>query len=274
MAIGILAGYSTGLEALIPVLLRRMEQDEQPVREACRAALYRIRPSALSPAAVPALIAGLATRDAVARRRLVALLSGLSPDPRAAVPALIRVLQDPDESDEVSMEGRVSSYEGPAQQAAEALGRIAPGTPAAGEAISALAQVVRSGPPPRRAAAAEALARFGPAAASTVPALIGFLRETLSAKEATDAGDAAATALGRIAPGIPEAPSAVTALTDALKSGSASTRGGALRALGSFGPAAATAIAPVREIEKNDPTPNIREAAADTLKAIAGLAKE
>jgi HEAT repeat protein len=271
MAIGILAGYSTGLDTLIPLLLRHMERDEPPVSDACRAALNRIRPSALGPAAIPALIAGLETRDRDMRLRLVSLMSGLRPDPRTSVPALIKVLREPEDSDQISM-GRALSvtYEGPPQQAAEALGRIAPGTPAAGEAIAALVEVVRSGPPPRRGAAAEALAEFGPAAASTVPSLISFLQETVSSKETSDAGDVAAKALGRIAPGTPEAPAAMTALKAALKSGSASTRGGAVRALGSFGPAAAPALDLVRAMVKNDPTPNVREAAASALKAIAG----
>ena len=49
----------------------------------------------------------------------------------------------------------------PAWAAAQALGKIAPGTPSAGEVIEALTEVVRTGHPYRRVAAAHALGEFG-----------------------------------------------------------------------------------------------------------------
>jgi HEAT repeat protein len=275
IAVGILATYSSGLDPLVPVLLRHLEQDEPAVHDACSTALGRIEPSALTSAVIPNLIAGLGNHDRDVRKHLVTLLGGLKPDPRLAVPPLIKVLHETDESDLATVAGRTISiaYEGPAQEAAKVIGRIAPGTPAADEAISALADVVRSGPPKRRAAAAEALGKFGPAAARTIPAMLAYLHESLSSKEATVDGASAAEALGRIAPGTSSAPEAVTALTTALKCDSASTRRGALRALKSFGPAAAQAIEVLRSIEKNDPTPNVRKDAASTLEAILGKVK-
>jgi HEAT repeat protein len=275
IAVGVLAGYANGLDPFVPVLLRHLEHDEPSMRDACRHALGRIRPSALSSASIPVLIAGLGSRDRDVRRHLVSLLAGRDPDPRTAVPALIKVVREPDDSDWATMEGRAMSmsYEGPAQEAAKAIGRLAPGTPAAAEAMTALADIVRSGPAQRRAAAAEALGRFGPAAAQAVPDLIAYLQAAASSKEGTDDGASAAEALEQIAPGTPAAVAAVPALTDALRSDSVSTRGGALRALRSFGAAAAPAVESLRTLEKNDPTPKIRKDAAATLEAIQGKLK-
>jgi HEAT repeat protein len=273
IALRILATYANGLDPLLPLLLRHVESAEPAMRDACRNALGRIEPSALSPASIPAVISGLGNRDRNVRRRMVSLLGELGPDPRKAVPALVKVLCEPEDSDQRTMEGRAMaiSYEGPAQDAAEALARIAPGTPAADEAKTALADVVRSGPTPRRAAAAEALGQFGSAAARTVPILVAYLKA--ADKEGTVDGASAAEALGRIAPGTPEATSAVSGLTEALKSASVSTRAGALRALRSFGQAAAPASAAVSEIAERDPVPNLRKDAAATLTAIQAKAK-
>jgi HEAT repeat protein len=275
IAASILASYSSGLDPLLPVLIRHLEKDESSVRDACRTALGRIRPSSLTAGAIPSVIEGLGNGDRDVRRHMVSLLAGLKPDPRAAVPVLINVLREPDDSDEATAEGRSMSvaYEGPAQQAADAIGRIAPGTPAAGEAIAALAEVVRSGPAKRRAAAAEALGRFGKAAAQTVPTLIDYLQSAVASAATTVDGHSAATALGEIAPGTPSAAVAVTALTAALKAPSALTRDGALEALRSFGPAAAPAVEAIRRLEKDGSTPNLRKAAAETLETIRGKTK-
>src|SRR5262249_45086350 len=150
-------------------------------------------------------IAELGNRDREVRVQLVTLLARMAPDPHAATSALIAVLREPMESDQagVSGPGQPISYSGPAQGAARALGRIAPGTPAAGVAITALTEVVQAGPAQRRAAAAEALGQFGPAAVQAVTALITMLKETAAAKVPTGDGASAARALGRIAKGTP-----------------------------------------------------------------------
>jgi HEAT repeat protein len=273
IAVGILAGYSGGLDPLLPVLLRHLEGDEPSVREACRNAFRRIAPKALRPASIPVIMAGLGNRDRDVRRHMVSLLAALRPDPSTAVPALIKVLREADDSDQGSVEGQAMAmaYEGPAQEAAAALARIAAGTPAAGEAMTALAGVVQSGSSKRRAAAAEALGQFGPAAAQTVPTLVAYLKA--DDKEGTVDGESAAEALGKIAPGTPGAAAAVSALTDALKSVSISTRGGAVEALRSFGPAAAPARTALSAIAEHDTNPHLRREAASTLAAITGQTK-
>jgi HEAT repeat protein len=273
-AVGTLVTFSSGLDPLIPALLRHLEQDEPSVRAACSQALGEIQPSSLTPAVIPALIAGLPSPDRDVRLHLVSLVGRMSPEARTAVPALIKVLREPIDSDQISAGGGAMSvsYAGPAQEAARALGRIAPRTPSAGDAIAALTEILRSGPPKRRAAAAAALGQFGPAAAQAAPAMVTLLQAALASKEPTGDGPSAAAALGQVAPGSASAAAAVTALTVALNSPESSTRLGALRALRSFGPAAAGAIATIRAIQEKDSTPNIRKSAAATLEALEGRA--
>ncbi len=272
-AVAALVRFQSGLDALIPILLRLLEQEEPLTRAAYTNALGRIRPAALTPAVIPLLIAGLGSRERDVRLHLVSLIGRMSPDPRLAVPALIAVLREPYESDQQSVAGQMMTitYAGPAQQAAQALGRIAPGTPAAGQAISALSAVVRSGPPRRRAAAAKALAQFGPAAAEAVTGLIAFLEEAEASNQMSEDRQSAARALGRIAPGTSTADKAVAALSAVLKSHSTPTREAAIAAIRSFGPAAASTrsvIPTLRELNENDPVPSIRQAAASALEAI------
>ncbi len=219
-AAGALGRYRKGLDPAIPLLLRHLEDEQQPVRDACAQAFQRIRPPAVSAAIAPALIAALRVPDGHARASLVMLIGRLEPDPRAAVPALIAVLREPVDSDVKVVDRSATnypSYTGPAHEAARVLGAIAPGTPLAAEAMAALVEVVRSGPAQRKGSAAEALGAFGPAAASAVPALVGLLTETGSAKSPTRAGGSAAAALGKIAPGTPAADEALAALTAALR---------------------------------------------------------
>jgi HEAT repeat protein len=252
-------------------LLRHLEDDQIPVREACVEAIRRIRPPAVSPAVAPAVIAALRIPDRLARSGLVTLLGRLKPDPGAAVPALIAILREPIDSDVKAVERAVvpyESYNGPAHDAAHALRAIAPGTPQEGEAMAALVEVVRSGPAQRKGSAAEALGAFGPAAASAVPALIGLLNETGSAKEPTRAGGLAAGALGKIAPGTPTADEVLAALTAALRAPWTPTREAALGALPAFGPKAAGAIPAVRELKDKDPDPGVRKAAGEALEKI------
>jgi HEAT repeat protein len=269
MAIAALSSFHHGLDPLIPVLFHHLEHDEPVVRDACSQAMGRISPSALSKSVVPALISGLASPDRSVRLRLVPLLARLAPDASLSVPALIAVLHEPIGSDKSDLGGNATViYVGPAQEAAKALGRIAPGTPAAGEAIKALTETVRSGPPQRRASAADALREFGEAAGEAVPALIAFLNEAAASKVLSADGPSAARALGRIAQSSPSADAVVTALTEALKSDSATTREAALRALSTFGPSASSAIPAIRALADSAPTEKIREAAADALEKL------
>jgi HEAT repeat protein len=270
VAIGTLAAFGRGLDPFVPSLLRHLANDEPQVREACSRALGRIRPSALTKAVAPALIEGLGSHDPDVRLRIVSLLARISPDVGTVVPALIKVLNEPIDSDQASTEGvtAVTTFTGPAHKAAEALGRLALGTPAAGQVIAALTEVVRSGPPQRRASAADALGQFGADAALAIPALVTMLGEAEAGKQSTDDQASAAEALGRIAPGTASADQAVAALTTALKSDSIATRRTALEALPSFGHASAGAIPQIRSLKENDPIPNVRKAAASALERL------
>ncbi len=128
-------------------------------------------------------------------------MRGGSAAARSLVPALIKLLREPIDSDQVVTIGLSSliDYAGPAQEAAAALGRLAPGTPAAGEVIAALTEVVGAGPPRRRAAAAEALSHFESAAGAAVPALAAYLREAASSQQPTrDAASAAERSAGSL----------------------------------------------------------------------------
>jgi HEAT repeat protein len=198
-------------------------------------------------------------------------MAQISPDVRIAVPALLAVLKkEPIDSDQTTTEGSppVITVTGPAPEAAKALGRLAPGTPAAGEAIAALTEVVQSGPPQRRASAIDALGHFGREAAVAVPALVAVLGEAETDNEPTRDKESAAEALGRIAPGTSSADQALAALTAALKSGSASARRAAILALPSFGHASAGSIPQLRTLKESDPTPNVRKAAASALETL------
>jgi HEAT repeat protein len=266
-----LGHYRQGLDPAIPRLLGHLEDEQPEVRQACAEAFRRIRPPAVSPAVAPAVIAALRTPDRSARSSLVALLGQLKPDPGAAVPALIPVLREPIDSDVKAVERSTVTYDtynGPAHEAAKALGAIAPGTPQAGEAMAALVDVVRSGPAQRKGSAAEALGAFGPAAISAVPPLVGMLKETATAQAPTRAGGSAAGALGKIAPGTPAADEALAALTAALRAPWIPTREAGLEALPAFGPKAAAALPAIRELKDKDPDPGVRKAAGSALEKI------
>jgi HEAT repeat protein len=269
-----LAGYRSGLDPLIPILLGHIEHDELQVRIACTDALGRIRPPAVSSAVAPALIAAIGNRDREVRLHLVTLLGRLAPDARLATPALIAVIKEPIESDQRVVDRTAyATFSGPAYAAIQALGRLAPRTESAGAAIAVLAEVVRSGHPQRRASAAQALGEFGPAAAPAVPALIAFLKEAAASKVPTRDGDAAAHALGRIAPSTPTAGDAVAALAAALSSTERLTREAAITALLPFGPKAAPAIPAIRALKDKDPETRVREAASEAMDKLEAGSK-
>jgi HEAT repeat protein len=261
-AVSALASYQGGLDPWVPTLLRHLEKDEMPVRSACVIALERLRPPAVSAAVAPAVIAAMGSRDRDVRLQLATLRGRLDPDVRLAAPALIAMMNEPIESDQRVVDRSVFvAFSGPAHSAIQALGRIAPRTGSAGEAIAALGEVLRSGHPQRKGSAAQALGGFGTAAAPAVPALIAFLKEAAASKVISRDGEAAAQALARIAPGTPAAGDAVTALT----SGQRLTREAAIKALVSFGPKAAPAIPAIRQVQDKDPDTGVREAAAEAL---------
>jgi HEAT repeat protein len=260
---------------VLPMLINLAASEESEVREACTVALGKLRPPAITGKNVPALIDGLKNPDRDVQTKVIALLSRLGPDARPAIPALILALKSPLESDHLALGGpggaASSVYAGPAHDSAKLLGKIARGTSAAAQAIAALSEVVRSGPPQRRSSAAEALGEFGPSAAAAVPDLIELLKATdppnLTAP--THNGEAAAEALAKIAPGADPAvaKAAAAALKFALAAPSRDTRAASIHALKRFGANAADAVPAIKAL-LDDSDPQVRNAASETLKSL------
>jgi HEAT repeat protein len=278
-AVTTLASFPCTLDPWVPLLFQLMERDQPTVRDACGRAIGRYGPPAVSVAAVPALIAALGSRDREVRFFSAMALRSLGYDPgtASAIPALLAILREPIESGP-GIRGRPqpSAWDGaqvaaadPAQMAARALGEIAPGTESAGEVITVLSEVVRSGHPSLRGQALEALGDFGPAAEPAIPLIIKTLREVAAIKEphAFFDGSAAARALGRIAPGTRAVDEVVAVLTQALHAESVWTRLEAVDALSRLGPKAASAIPELRTVQR-DPELQLRSAAARALTAL------
>ena len=145
-----LCSFPNGLDPVMPSLIKLSAEKDRTIHEACVQGLQQIKKSALSAAAVPALVDGLKSPDRQVRLNLVMLLARLGREAKDALPALITVLNEPLSSDSTtggaSGGALVTLYVGPAHEAAKALGEIVPGTPLAGEAVAALANVVRSAP--------------------------------------------------------------------------------------------------------------------------------
>jgi len=255
-----------GLDPWVPILLRLAEHDPDPaVREQCfRTLSYASRLSAITAAAVPALVTSLKSADVKVRSQAASILMEFKADARAAIPELIRTLNEPLDPQVVARTGPGTFDPGCA--AARALGRIAPGSAKAKEAIAALMEVARSGPPSRRGWATFALGEFGPAAQEAVPVLLKVIKEaTLDDKFEAEAG--AASSLGKIAPNTQSADQAVVALLPVLKSKPTLSRTTAIEALGQFGRKASAAIPQIRAL-KDDRDRDIRDAAARALLAI------
>jgi HEAT repeat protein len=269
------ANFGAGLDPIVQTLIKQAEPDDPAVREACAKALQELKPPAVTSASVPALVAGLRNPDREVRLQVVNLLSRLGRDSKDAIPGLIATLKEPLDSDNVGVGGfggsAVSSYSGPAIEAARLLGEIAPDSASAATAIMALTEVVKAGPAKRRTAAADALARFGPAAAGAIPALITMLKNS-DADESIPVnhdGQAAATAIGRIAPESPATDAALSALKDALHSKVPATRSAAVAAFSRFGEKAAKLVPEIQTL-RDDPDPGVRNA---TSKALDSLEK-
>jgi HEAT repeat protein len=267
-AIKALACFHRDLDRWIPSIFGVLEREaELRVRNASLQALSQLRPPTYSTRALPALITGLSSRYPEIQLVAAFLVGALGPDARPAIPDLIKALSYPIDSTKVGPGKEHPMAWDPGCEAAQALSKIAPGTPSAGEVIQALTEVVRAGHPYRRVAAANALDQFGPAAVAAAPALIIVLRENAATKAAFGDGASAATALGQIAPGTPVADEAVASLIDALQAESAYTREQAINALLRFGPKATVSIPRLRAL-LNDPHASVSSAAAKALAAL------
>ena len=256
-AITTLAAFPSSLDRWLPSLLRNAEHESLEVRLACYMAVTRYRSPPFSADAIPSLVAALRSRSRIVRSYAAQGLFSHDSDPRAAmaIPALLLLLREPIDPElaQPPGPGQPIVWNGwdPPVQAAYLLGQLAPGTGSAGEALAALTEVARSGHPSRRPSAILALRGFGPAADPAVPLLIRALRDDLATKDEYQdhAGDAAARALGRIAPGTRSAEAALGALIEALDArprANLAMRSSAMEVLPSFGPEAARALPQLR----------------------------
>jgi HEAT repeat protein len=247
-------------------LLRALGKDEPNVHKACAKALWRLKDhrdpgeSKRTAAIVPALIERLADREPQVRSQTAAVLGEIGPEARASITALIGMLNEAPEPKQPDAAG----------QAALALGEIAPATPQAGEAVTGLIAFLRGTPLDlRRAQAAESLARFGPElTAPVVPVLIDVLKE-IAGKDGPP-GPQVCKAIGRAAPGSPQADQAVAALSAALNSSWGFTRTEAAQALARFGSRARSALPKLHDLAKSDRERVVRDAAAAAAPRIEG----
>lgn len=127
-----------------------------------------------------------------------------------------------------------------------------------------------------RVAGAAGLEELGPAAHTAIPALVANLKAAIAADDrqaVSDVGSRTAVALGRIAPGAPDAKATsgevVEVLTEAVNVPLLPFRLPAVKALGNFGPEAAPAIPSLRKLlDDENQTPLVKEAAEAALQKI------
>jgi HEAT repeat protein len=156
-----------------------VREDDDPGSEAALA-LGAIAPGTTDAPQVIAALTEVARSGPLMRRtRTVYALGLFGPAAAEAIPVLIGTVADPtslnqiqhivDTASKSGLEPDESAYVHGQAEAARALGKIAPGTPLADQAIAALRTVLNSPAEFCRAAAAEALGQFGPKAASALP---------------------------------------------------------------------------------------------------------
>jgi HEAT repeat protein len=279
----------TGFVPLIPVLLRHAEHDpDRSARDACASALGSIGPPAVTAAVVPRYLEALDRPGASLslRRFLIDALVVFGPEARGAVPAIIRALRSaerdagrfvhpqammsvivPPPAGEQEAEFDAFDHVFLRQSAAQALGRLAPGTPSADAAVSALAEALNDPDDGVNQVAVAALGAFGPAAKAAAPAMGRALRMAREKRDLPRAGGLA-EALGKIDPAAPEA---VAFLLEALGSGEIGPRAFAERVLPTFGPAAAPAIPRLVELSRR-PIAGANEELAAIASALGRIA--
>ncbi len=258
--------YGQGLNPFVPALLRVASNDPDPSVEGEIFSLWnnRLRPPAVTADVVPCLIASLQSGDRKVRRLAAQLLPEFRAAADDAIPALLRVLNEPLQPGVATTSGE-SGDPDPAIHAVFALGSIGPGSAEAKQVIAALVEVARNGPRSRRAWAASELGGFGTDAVEAAPVLTQLIQQTVPDEDWRPV--LLARALAKITADTPSARQAVVALVGLLESNEVRVRVPVLRALGEFGPSAAMAIPRIRTL-KNDPALPVREAAAAALARI------
>ena len=269
LTVSTLCGYRLGLDPWLPLLIHAAEHDdEQSVRELCVGSLRAITRPAVSAASVPALIFGLGSHDLRLRTAVTNILGRLGHEADSAVPALLRIFDEPFDAEEAKPE---SARRELVWSTAMALGKIGPGSPFSDQAIKHLTEVARSAHPTRQGWAAWVLGQFGHWAAAAIPVLIAMLREAVHTPD-VDNEVAAAEALGLIASETSDVDEVVTSLLPVLESASSHSRTAAVQALQRFGPKAAIAAPRIRAL-RGDPDAHVRQVAASALLALEGQSK-
>ena len=167
-AVDALVRFPVGIDSQLPKLFEVLERDEDPtVRQSCFGAMIGLRPST---GAIPALLKALRSHQRQARFRAADLLSRIGPAASDAVPAVLPLLKERFEPS-TEFERKHPAWADPAVAATWALRSIAPGTPMAGMARTALEELQTSGHPWRRGELESALLRFHPLAGQGLESL-------------------------------------------------------------------------------------------------------
>jgi HEAT repeat protein len=224
--------------AALPAILRAMEMDQKRIAavrvlrsmaERCKGRSTWLR------AALPAVIDAIHDPDYWTRESAVDVLGEMGAEAREAVPALLAALRDPEFYEhEVSVwSGRVGPDCAAREVVAAALEKIGPVTP---DVVPALIEALSDQHPCLQEAAAKALGAMGSQVGAAVPALIRLLeRKDPRPEDDRREGEpqvAAAKALGAIGS---EARAALSALKRAAGEGQGSLGEAALDALEKIG---------------------------------------
>ncbi len=204
------------------------------------------------PLVLPRLIAGLDNKSRLIRREAATVIGAVGPAAAAAIPALVRGLQDPDP--------------GVCIDSLRALTSVASGKQTT-RLVPQVMTLLSSKIPYVRYTACYALGSFGATATEAVPLLEGNLRDPDTHLQVTSAW-----ALVRIRPNNRAvAEECLAPLVRGLKMPDPQGRAEAARTLGSLGPWAQAAIEPLGGLlEDNDE--NVRQAAQDSLQKIQASA--
>jgi HEAT repeat protein len=269
--------FKEGLTRELPSLLSSFDRARPEAQEAYLKLLRRIHPPEFSNTGVPGLLGALGHHDRRVRIVAASQLAKYGWEAAAAVPALMRNAREPMSFGPENSDWRTLIEREPCLMATFALGKVAPGTEHARDAVSVLVEIVRSGRTEQKQEACHALQEFGSDAKAAIPVLIGSLREILPRETPSTSkqepaysqmtGVSLAGTLGNIAARTDATEEVVAVLIEALQSRSSQTRSTAIVALEGFGPKAAAAIPRLRELV-HDEDPFVREFSARALKQL------
>jgi HEAT repeat protein len=264
-----LGSIRSGVGPIVPALIRQAGRDPDPgVRSACAVALGRLRPPAVTAAVVPRYVEAIDDPRSPGdlREGLIEGLRSLGPEAGSATPSIIRALRSAEAGSRDPDAGmRALRLRG---SAARSLGRLAPGTPFASQAIAALTESLDG----RDDEVARALGGFGPAARAAAPALLRALR-LAGDRRTHGAVESSAEALNRVAPGAPEADEALAVLKDflgRLDDNDALFAEDVITAVARFGVKASPALPRLRKLLAESRYPQVQEAVRKAVAAIEG----